>query len=44
MIDKRRFSTTTCGYVDKSRKVIHNLGRQNTSPIEVSRATGYLNA
>ena len=31
MINRRWFSTTACGYVDKSRKVIHNLGRQTTS-------------
>ena len=43
MIDRRRFSTTACGYVDKSRKVIHNLGRQTTSLSEVSCITRYLN-
>ena len=37
MIDRRLFSTTACGYVDKSRKVIHNLGRQTTSSGEVRR-------
>ena len=37
MIDRREFSTTACGYVDKSRKVIHNLGRQTTSSGEVPR-------
>lgn len=35
MIDRRWFSTTACGYVDKSRKVIHNLGRRGTSAGEV---------
>ena len=35
MIDRREFSTTACGYVDKSRKVIHNLGRRGTSAGEV---------
>ena len=43
MINERWFSTTACGYVDKSRKVIHNLGRQTTSPSEVSCITRYLN-
>ena len=43
MIDRRWFSTTACGYVDKSRKVIHNLIRQTTSPSEVSCITRYLN-
>ena len=37
MIDRRLFSTTACGYVDKSRKVIHNLGRQTTSSGKVPR-------
>lgn len=37
MINRRWFSTTACGYVDKSRKVIHNLGRQTTSSGEVPR-------
>ena len=37
MIDRRLFSTTACRYVDKSRKVIHNLGRQTTSSGEVPR-------
>ena len=37
MIDRREFSTTACGYVDKSRKVIHNLGRRGTSAGEVHR-------
>ena len=37
MIDKRWFSTTACGYVDKSRKVIHNLSRRSTSAGEVPR-------
>ena len=37
MIDRREFSTTACGYVDKSRKVIHNLGRRGTSADEVHR-------
>ena len=37
MIDRRRFSTTVCGYVDKSRKVIHNLSRRTTSSGEVPR-------
>ena len=37
MIDRRRFSTTACGYVDKSRKVIHNLSRRSTSAGEVHR-------
>ena len=37
MIDRRRFSTTACGYVDKSRKVIHNLGRWTTSSDEAPR-------
>ena len=37
MIDRRLFSTTACGYVDKSRKVIHNLGRRTTSSGEVPR-------
>lgn len=44
MVDRQRFSTTACGYVDKSEKVIHNLDRQNTSPSEVPCATRYLNA
>ena len=43
MINRRWFSTTACGYVDKSRKVIHNLGRQTTSPSEVPCITRYLN-
>ena len=43
MINRRWFSTTTCGYVDKSRKVIHNLGRRTTSPSEVPCITRYLN-
>lgn len=43
MIDRRWFSTTACGYVDKSRRVIHNLGRQTTSPSEVPYITRYLN-
>lgn len=42
MIDRRRFSTTACGYVDKSRKVIHSLVRQTTSPSEISCITRYL--
>lgn len=42
MIDRRRFSTTACGYVDKSEKVIHNLVRQTTSPSEVPSAARYL--
>ena len=37
MIDRQQFSTTACGYVDKSRKVIHNLGRRTTSSGEVPR-------
>lgn len=37
MINRQQFSTTACGYVDKSRKVIHNLGRQGTSAGEVHR-------
>lgn len=37
MIDRQWFSTTACGYVDKSRKVIHNLGRRGTSAGEVHR-------
>lgn len=37
MINRRWFSTTACGYVDKSRKVIHNLGRRGTSAGEVPR-------
>ena len=37
MIDKQWFSTTACGYVDKSRKVIHNLSRRGTSADEVHR-------
>ena len=37
MINRQWFSTTACGYVDKSRKVIHNLGRQTTSSGEVPR-------
>lgn len=44
MIDRRWLSTTACGYVDKLRKVIHNLGRQTTSPSEVHCITRYLNA
>lgn len=44
MIDRRWLSTTACGYVDKSKKVIHNLDRQTTSPSEVSYITRYLNA
>ena len=35
MIDRQQFSTTACGYVDKSRKVVHNLIRQGTSAGEV---------
>ena len=35
MIDRQWFSTTACGYVDKSRKVIHNLGRRGTLVGEV---------
>ena len=42
MIDRRQFSTTTCGYVDKSRKVIHNLGSRTTSSGEVPRQMIYL--
>ena len=42
MIDRRRFSTTACGYVDKSRKVIHNLGMRTTSSGEVPRQMIYL--
>lgn len=37
MIDRQQFSTTACGYVDKSREVIHNLGRRGTSAGEVPR-------
>ena len=37
MIDRQWFSTTACGYVDKSRKVIHNLGRRGTLVGEVPR-------
>ena len=37
MINRRWFSTIACGYVDKSRKVIHNLGRRTTSLGEVHR-------
>ena len=37
MINERWFSTTACGYVDKSRKVIHNLGRRGTSAGEAHR-------
>ena len=37
MINERWFSTITCGYFDKSRKVIHNLGRRTTSSGEVPR-------
>ena len=37
MINRRWFSTTACGYVDKLRKVIHNLGRRGTSAGEVPR-------
>ena len=37
MIDRREFSTTACGYVDKSRKVIHNLSRRSISSGEVPR-------
>ena len=37
MINRHKFSTTACGYVDKSRKVIHNLGRRGTSAGEVPR-------
>ena len=44
MVNRRWFSTIACGYVDKSEKVIHNLGRQTTSPSEVPCATRYLNA
>ena len=43
MINRRWFSTTACGYVDKSRKVVHNLGRRTTSSSEVSCITRYLN-
>ena len=43
MINRQWFSTTACGYVDKSRKVIHNLDRQTTSPSEVPCITRYLN-
>lgn len=43
MIDRRLFSTTACGYVDKSRKVIHNLGRRTTSSGEVRRQMIHLN-
>ena len=43
MINRRWFSTTACGYVDKSRKVIHNLGRQTTSPNEVYCITRSIN-
>ena len=42
MIDRRWFSTTACGYVDKSRKVIHNLGRRSTSSDEVPRQMIYI--
>ena len=35
MINRQQFSTTVCGYVDKSEKVIHNLGRRDTSSDEV---------
>ena len=37
MINERWFSTTACGYVDKSRKVIHNLDRRTTSSGEAPR-------
>ena len=37
MIDRQWFSTTACGYVDKSRKVIHNLIRRSTLAGEVHR-------
>ena len=37
MIDRRWFSTTVCGYVDKSRKVIHSLDRRGTSAGEIHR-------
>ena len=37
MIDRRESSTTACGYVHKSRKVIHNLGMLGTSAGEVHR-------
>ena len=37
MINRRWFSTIACGYVDKSRKVIHNLVRQGTSTGKVHR-------
>lgn len=43
MIDRRWFSTTACGYVDKLRKVIHNLGRRGTSSGEVYRQMIHLN-
>ena len=43
MIDRRWFSTTACGYVDKSRKVIHNLGRRGTSSGEAHRQMIHLN-
>lgn len=42
MINRRWFSTTACGYVDKSRKVIHNLGRRGTSAGEVHRQMNHL--
>ena len=43
MINRRLFSTTACGYVDKSRKVIHNLGKRATSSGEVPRQMIHLN-
>ena len=42
MIDRQRFSTTACGYVDKSRKVIHNLDRRSTSSGEAPRQMVHL--
>ena len=42
MIDRRLFSTTACGYADKSRKVIHNLDRRSTSSGEVPRQMVHL--
>ena len=42
MINRRKFSTTACGYVDKSRKVIHNLGRRSTSAGEVHQQVMHL--
>lgn len=43
MIDRRWFSTTACGYVDKSGKIIHNLDRRSTSSGEVHRQMVHLN-